>query len=220
LPLEPRRYLSDAKTSLSRAHKELVEHGFLATEPTWEWSRQRRRITYTPGTASPLEASQSTATRSDGGGEQVSLAKDLVRRGVTAGVARELVEKYREERIRRQIDIHDQEVERGTELKNPGGRLRQRIDEDWTPFDGYSPPDERKRRLEYQESQEAERRAQRESEARQRADWEALSPEEKAQRSTDRWIGVMRALKKREPTPDEVAAKHAENLKTYQAQQG
>lgn len=196
LPLEPQRYLSDARQSLRRAHAELVHHSFLAAQPVWEWSRDSKKVLYAPGSRSTRPVRLESAPVEQGSGEapQNSLGEELTARGVTAGVAERLIRDFPEERIRRHLDIHDQELAAGVKQENPGGRLHRRITEDWTPFEGYKTPeqrqaaDEERRRFEDRERAEVDRRATDEERLRQeRAEWAAKPLEERARLRAERW---------------------------------
>lgn len=221
LPLQPQRYRSDAKQSLRRAHAELLNRAFLAGGPEWQWDRDARRIQYRPGRRFlefhghqiPL------ALDEQGRGEAPTstLAQELTRRGVNQAIAARLVRTFPEPHIRRHLDIYDQRTgtNAGPPIGKPGAWLRSQIEQDWSPHDGYRTPEQRaqaKAREDARQAQEAADRAERE---RDRLEWEATPPEEKARTALDRWLAMRQAIKPA-PTPDEIAVKHAELLREYQ----
>jgi hypothetical protein len=171
------------------------------------------------------ESQETKTSRSDGGepqqpgrGEPLSeLEHELTSRGVAAGVARRLVRNHPEERIRRQLDVHDQEAA-ATKLENPGGRLRLRIEDDWSPFEGYKSPEHRARQDAARRQEAQRRRREDEAQERERARRDALTPEQKAEERLQRWLLVQRATG-RPPSSDQIAAKHAEYLQELLAPQ-
>jgi hypothetical protein len=106
------------------------------------------------------------------------LAQELVARGVTAEVAAKLVDTHPEALIRRQLEVHDQELKQGSAaITNPGGRLRKRIEEDWAAPKGYQNPDER---LKAQQQTADKAREAALDEDRRRHWWKYETPEQKA----------------------------------------
>lgn len=217
LPLEPQHYLSDAKASFRRAHAELVQHAFLATEPTWEWAPQIKRIRYIPGPRARGRAAvarprhHAALPASLDHPEQGSpLAAELERRGVTPDVAARLIHEYDEERVRRHLDVQDRELEQRRDIENPGGRLRQRIEEDWPAFAGYQTPEERAGAAMHRKAVEQQRAAELEDQQRRARWWQHESPEEHAQRHlAGPWLLGWKARQgdfTAEPTPEERAA--------------
>lgn len=145
------------------------------------------------------------------------LERELTSRGVTAGVARRLVRKHPEERIRRQLDVHDQEAA-GTKLENPGGRLRLRIEEDWSAFEGYKSPEDRARQEAARQREAGKQRREEAERQQEQARWDALTPEQKAEERLARWLAMQEAFKSR-PSEAEIAAKRSEYLQDYLAPQ-
>jgi len=150
--------------------------------------------------------------------EPADLELDLTARGVTAAVARRLVRDHDETLIRRQIDIHDQEMTAGQKIENPGGRLHRRIVDDWTPFDGYRTPDDRMRVENAKRAEAQKRRAEQEHEERERARWNALTPEQKADERVQRWVMVQTSFKK-PPSEAQIAEQRSKYLDDYLAPQ-
>ena len=108
MPLQdprPSRQLRD----LSKAHEELVEEGYLEKVDT---SAHEKRLVYF--FKEP---------------ELVPLAKLLVDRGISRGVARNLVERF-PDRIAAKVEAFDR-LDKGA-TRNPAGFLRRSIEGDWT----------------------------------------------------------------------------------------
>lgn len=212
LPLEPQRHLSDAKRSLRRAHAELVRHAYLASEPAWEWTPQTKRITYTPGPRARGRRALPAQHRAPAlQVEQGSpLAVELERRGVAPDVAARLVRDYDEQRIRRQLDMHDHELRQRSDIANPGGRLAARIRDDWPAVAGYQTPDDRAAAAARQKAADEQRAAEREAEQRAARWWEYETPEEHAQHElAGFWLLSWKRHRndfKAEPTDQEQAA--------------
>ncbi len=110
------------------------------------------------------------------------LVEQLRQRGLNPARSADLVRAYPAERIRRQLDIHDQELKHvGVgQITNPPGRLYKRIVEDWAPFDAYKSPDVLKRVHKTRAAAAAKERAENEALEAERARFDALTPEEKA----------------------------------------
>jgi len=122
--------------------------------------------------------------------EPTPLELELINRGVTAAIAREILAEHPEERIRRQLEHADFLVETGTrEISNRGAYLTKAIRDDFAPPPGFEPKADREKRREAeaakrrQEQEEAQRHQA--EEARERAVqveilnyWNALSLDE------------------------------------------
>jgi hypothetical protein len=64
----------------------------------------------------------------------------LTKWGITEKVARDLAHSHNADAIYQQIDFHEFEMATNPhKIKSPSGRLRTRIEENWSPPDGYSP---------------------------------------------------------------------------------
>jgi hypothetical protein len=77
-------------------------------------------------------------------GSRPEPAKDVVvaltKLGITEKVAQDLATNHNEEAIYQHIDFHEFEMATNPhKIKSPSGRLRTRIEENWSPPDGYSP---------------------------------------------------------------------------------
>lgn len=128
--------------------------------------------------------------------EDDPLVRDLTFRGINAQRARHLVRAHDPERIRLHMDIHDQEIKQRSDIAKPGAWLYLRIRENWEPFPGYRSPAERHNETKRRQDQEGRQYAvQGEIEA-DRAAWFALSPEERAQKRTERWAEFQAMIKK------------------------
>jgi hypothetical protein len=149
------------------------------------------------------------------------LTSELTARGVALGVAKKLVNTHAEEKIRLHLDIYDQDPALG-EVKNKGGYLRQRIEQDWPAFEGYLTPEARKaveetHRVAQQKkiAQRAKEDAERAARKREQARFDALPPEEKANEALERWLLVQRGFYKVEPSESERQAQYEELLTEY-----
>jgi hypothetical protein len=128
--------------------------------------------------------------------EDEALLRDLTFRGLNKERARHLVRNHDVDRIRLQLDIHDQEIKQRSDIEKPAAWLYLRISENWEPFEGYKSPAERHRAAKQRQDQvEKERAQQRQIEA-ERAAWEALAPEERAAKRTERWAEFRAAIGK------------------------
>ncbi len=177
-----------------RGHYELVYSFGLQTSPE----------TRANSTETPKLVPQNGAT---------ALVTELTRRGVIASVAAHLADRFPDSRIKRHIDVHDQEA-RLTLLQNPGGRLRQRIEEDWQPFEGYIPPEERKIRKDRLAIDEHDRRLEHEKDERRRTEFDALPLEQKVEKHLDRWRSMGSAYKNH-ISQEQEQQKRAELYKYY-----
>jgi len=166
-----------------RAHKALMDQWPILQDARIEKiSKGRYRCVYTfdvqmdlpftPGTKAPKKPKKPAQTPLS------ELVKELSERGITESVARRLEGDYTAEEIHLQIDVHDAELkQQGTNITNPAGRLRKRIQERWAAPDWYETPEKRQQR-----SEKAAQQAREEAEDRDRIDnwWKYETPEEKA----------------------------------------
>jgi len=225
------RVVRDLLKEFRHAHDDLVQHWPALREARIEkLSPGRYRVVYVfsnqlellAGDVQETKISRTQTTRSHVGDRGVGAASELEReltsRGVTAGVARKLVRKHSGEQIHRHLDVHDQEAA-GTKLENPGGRLRLRIEEDWTPFEGYRSPEDRARQDAARRREAGERQREEEARERERARWTALTPEQKAEERLTRWLTVQTATG-RTPSEAEIAARRSDYLQELLVPQG
>ena len=189
------------KQKLQPAIDELTEKGFLkAVEPSkrftktgkgeWEVHFQRNGAVRMPF---PVVSAEETEPEELG-----ELARELIERGVTEKTAVELVSGYSAERIGRQIEHLDFELE-GGRVENAGAWLATAIRDDFTPSKKFVPKAEREKQKQANEeklNREAEakrlhvikRREDAEREQREKeiqgkltAYWEGLSETEREQ---------------------------------------
>ena len=128
-------------------------------------------------------------------GEQ--LERELIQRGVTETVARELVQDHTEEKIRSQMERLDWLVQKKPDkIGDPAAYLVRAIQNDFAAPKGYVSPAERQRRDEAKQAKEhkaaEERRRQQQAEALERAEhkildahWQSLPPDELARLDTE-----------------------------------
>jgi hypothetical protein len=122
---------------------------------------------------------------------------ELVRRGIRIDQAKRDVRQFDPERIRRHLDIFDEEKKTGVVFTNPGGRLHKWIAGDLPPFVGYKPPELREAVRRSREEEAQKRRAEQDAVRADREAFEAKSPEDKARERTARRIMVLESLEKR-----------------------
>ena len=152
------------KQKLQPAIDELTDKGFLkAVEPSkrftktgkgeWEVHFQQRN-----GAARmPFSVASDEETKAEDVGD---LVRELVQRGVTEKTAVELVSGYSEERIGRQIENLDFELEQGR-VENGGAWLATAIRDDFTPSKKFVPKVEREK-----QKQASDEKLKREAEAK------------------------------------------------------
>lgn len=101
---------------------------------------------FTPRGRGKIYTTQQTVLQetdnNNSGGETVP-AKDVVvalsRLGITVKVAERLASRHKGDNVYQQIDYHEYELARNPQkITNPSGRLRSRIEENWSPPDGYT----------------------------------------------------------------------------------
>lgn len=206
---------------LRRAHADLLAGWPLLRDVRFEKIRPGRyKAIYVFSTQLELITAPRPAKREAGAPrDPAPLEVELTSRGVSAAVARRLVRDHEEDVIRRQLDVHDQELVAGEKIQNPGGRLHRRIVEDWTPFDGYRTPEQRQRSDEARRRQADKERRDREERDQERARWEAMTPEERVEERLQRWVAMETAFK-RAPSEAEVAARRSQYLQDLLASQG
>ena len=132
--------------------------------------------------------------------EVTPLERELVSRGVTSSIARELVATYPEEQIAAQVEHFDWLKEKHPKnvKENPGGFLASAIRDGYAPQNGFESKADREKR---RESEEAERRKKLDDDRRKMA--EKRREAELEQRITTRWEAM---------TTDEQARLEAEAL--------
>ena len=125
--------------------------------------------------------------------EPTPIERELIRRGVTASTARELVVGYPEGRITAQVEHFDWLAEKHPKKvkENPGGYLASAIREDYAPPKGFETKADREKRL---DAEKIKRRRELDDARRKRA--HQLREAELERRITERWDGM---------TPDEQA---------------
>lgn len=111
----------------------------LRTEITTEITQQQQTIP-------PSADASATQPDDDVVVEPPQLVQLLIERGITAGVARRLVANHPPAAVARQVMHYDHErAAAPADLRLTPGRLRRRIEGDWTPPPGFVPTTERER---------------------------------------------------------------------------
>ncbi|MBV8316841.1 MAG: hypothetical protein JOZ53_18030 [Planctomycetaceae bacterium] len=135
-----------------------------------------------PPTPSPPEPELKVAP------EPTGLERELVARGVTRGVAAELVRDVPEDRIRRQVEVVDWLREtKPKRVKDLGAYLADAIRKDFAPPAGFRSRSERAEAEATARAQQEQQELARQAKAREQAErdrvqayWEALPPERRA----------------------------------------
>jgi len=149
-----------------------------------------------PGQADVTELSAAGPQPSSlvAGPAEPPLARQLIDRGITAVIARKLVENFDAALIERQIEAFDWRVEKKHKhvQENPPGLLLRAIQNDYAAPKGFLPTAERQRQEDARQAKERQaaedRRRQKEEVARERAEkkaiaayWESLTAEQQAE---------------------------------------
>lgn len=71
--------------------------------------------------------------REEGKTPSRTLVEEMTALGMTPSIAERLAVKFDADRISRQIAFHRADIRAGVEMRNSGGRLRERIEKDWSP---------------------------------------------------------------------------------------
>lgn len=124
------RYASWIKKELDRAHKELIERGFLTSASYLPNKDGDWKVCYEFNTASPPSEQLALPVTED---PQSVLVGLLVERGVSLAVARELLSVRSPDFIALQMEVFDH-LKRMTSyrpMRNPGGFLAQAIRDGW-----------------------------------------------------------------------------------------
>jgi hypothetical protein len=148
------------------------------------------------------------------------LANELVNRGLSPKTAVKLVARHQDDLVRRQLDIHDYELQQGVAMTSPAGRLRKRIEEDWAAPKSYQTPKERQKATQVA-SEQARDVAQ---EEHQRTHWweHGINAEQKAEQYVaGPWLAkwLLNHGFKGEPSREERKDAYTEALERYQAQE-
>lgn len=216
IALTDSHYPSDVRKHLQAPHEELVQVGFLkqvntirkgrsetlryVMNPRAEWKRPVVRVA--PASEHPL-------------------VRELVTRGITRDVARQLLSTHGEKPIADKLEVFDElrSTESPLLSKNPAGFLRTSIEKDFAPPTGYVPRSERQRlkaeqaaaarqQLELAKTQEQADQAR---EATLQELWNGLSEEEKQSLEAQVLIGLNNFARKayrQEKTAGKVGAGH------------
>lgn len=204
-----------------RAHKDLLKEWPVLQDAEVQRIRRGRYdlvysfISKTPSESTTTLAETTTPERDE---NTTALIADLTKRGVIESVAARLADRFSASRINRHIDIQDHEA-RQTQLQNSGGRLRQRIEEDWKPFAGYISPEENKNRRDRLSIEKHKRRLEHQEHERRQRDFDALPVDQKVETRLDRWRSIQLAYKKYVP-PEEEQRKRIELYEYYSANDG
>ena len=185
------------KRNLQPAIEELESVGFLEPLPGNErfpkdGKNWKIRLIQKGGVVAALPAA------TDSEPEPPALTSELIKRGVTAKSAAELVEQHPAEAVQLKIDVFDWLVEKQDKrvAKSPEGYLVKSIRDDYKAPKGFVSAAERQRHQEAKQATEEkaaeDRRHQREEKAREQdikrqvaAYWDSLSPEQQAQLQAD-----------------------------------
>lgn len=151
------------KQKLQPAIDELVEVGFLKRQDRESRYRRKARgewditLTRSESASYPPREAAAAVDADHEVAEQSHAERELASRGVSLATARELVSKFPEARILRQIDqVEWLKANRPNQVRvSLGGYLVKAIREDFSPPDGYESREERERKR--REAEEAER---------------------------------------------------------------
>ena len=186
MPIEPQKYKSAAKRMLAKQFDVMVERGFFEALPTWQWEDHAKRFFVRPGKKASSDSSDPVERP---GQETDPLVTELMKRGFnSASQAKKLVNETPDV-VLQQIAYFDYEVDAGKPMQDKGAVLADRIKYNRSKPVGYLSPEERKRR---------EAQANREHQAREKADterrdrkarwWKYETPEHHAQKYVNgRW---------------------------------
>ena len=133
-----KKYVSQVMQALEPALNELAEREYCAWSKEESGTDSGWKLVFTKQKLAGLDAEGDAPPEQD---EQEDLTQDLISRGVTEGVARELVAEHSSAQIARQLRHYDYERSRGRAPASPGW-LRRAIEED------FGLPDELTSRLE------------------------------------------------------------------------
>lgn len=148
--ISTRRYASQIKQLLDRAHTELKQHGFLS-DWTYRWSEDRGtwfvQYRFSKQKALP-EAVVVEPESVEPDSEPCPAQRELLSRGLASKLAARLAQQY-PERVAQKVDMFDHLVRTKSPLlsRNPVGWLRKAIEDDYCHVPGYEPPEIRKQKL-------------------------------------------------------------------------
>jgi hypothetical protein len=184
------------KQKLQPALKELISVGFLKPMPDQQryvkTSRGEWKVTFQRNGPVRPKLVLSDHEPDEGNSGLSELECELVQRGVTPNTACELVAKFPEEQIRRQVEQFDYRKSKGRKkFTEPGGYLTRAIQDDFSPPDGFETKAERteKRRIKTEkERQEANERRRKQEQIKREEEiqaqvltfWNSLTPYEQA----------------------------------------
>lgn len=177
-------YPSDVRKHLAAPHDELIQVGFLKQVTTIRKGRSETlRYIMNPRTDWKRPAARIEAPTVH------PLARELVTRGITRDVARELLSTHGEKHIADKLEVFDhlRSVSSPLLTKNPAGFLRASIEKDFAPPTGYVTRAERQRLKDQEAAADRSRREQEaalakehdEREAAFQALWDSLSESDK-----------------------------------------
>lgn len=167
------RYMSWIRRELDRAHHELTERGFLESAEYGETKNGEPKVTYTFNLKAPA-CEQLMLPVADPAARVVAM---LIERGVSRGIAQELLKAAAPEVIESQIDVFDhlQTMSKAKPLANPGGFLTSAIRQGWNiKPPGYLPPAERQARAHALSRSASEQAVRREHQVNEQATLEKV----------------------------------------------
>ena len=200
LGMSQKYYPSDIKRKLTPACQELVDQGWLKN---FEYQKEARvEVVVFQKNNVPLLTTEPFKHPEE-------LVQTLVEQGITKTVAQRLYDKYTS-RIKRQIEYFEFERDNYPHLivKNPGGYLRRRIEEDWAPHAKYISTEEQGRRAKKQAEQQ--RRLEYQFKVEQWENWQKQTPEEKVKGEMWLWARNFQKKHQRTPTSSERESQQAE----------
>lgn len=161
-------YPSDVKKHLQAPHDELVRIGFLKNVSLI----RRGRSDTLRYVMNPRTEWRRPAVRVASAVTENPLVRELVSRGITRGVSRELLAAHGEQSLADKLEVFDHLVSSSSPLlsKNPAGFLRSSIEGNYAPPPGYVSRAELQRQK--QEAEEVRRRERELKEATEKADAE------------------------------------------------
>jgi len=194
------------KERLTPAIEELINTGYLSNFEYQPPKGRTKKVAFYKGkTTQPTTKKTEPKTQT----EDTSLVHQLIRFGIPAELAQQLVEKH-PDRIEPQIRYHEYRLQHLADKvsKNPAGFLRKAIEGNWTAPADYISPEDR------------EQRARKAEENQKRQEWQMFKDNIKSQIETppDKlvhgsiflWSLTLQKEQNRLPTPDEQQAKQQE----------
>jgi len=135
--MSKRKYRSQIKQRLEKAHEELIKIGFLK-EVTYQQNYMTNNciVTYRFGTNEKIREIEMFTEPIQ---KESETFLNMVKRGIGQEIARKLINKYGEENINEKIEVFDFLVNTKSQIisKNPIGWLRKSIEDDYIPPKNY-----------------------------------------------------------------------------------